>query len=125
MPNSNVEIKFHPWQRDLSRDERQVEDVLDIVDRDAIGQEPTSTMAIRTYEWGNGAILLEFEPKRVDDPALMIKWSLWSVALIGIRGFVEAYPGVDFQFELFVDVPGAHEDVYVGIGQLLMPLAGA
>lgn len=78
------------------------------------------------YEWNNGggSEFIGLEPERVV-PA-MVKppwfvgptWGIWTNALIGINRFRLAYPGLDFQFKVYV-AQGGFEDFNAAFGKLL------
>lgn len=61
-------------------------------------------------------VKVEEKVRRTGDEVLT--WRLWMMAISGLRGFVDAYEGVDFEFEVFVGGEGGVEDVRVGIGRL-------
>ena len=72
----------------------------------------------RKYLWESGEeagdVTLEVTPSRFR-PALT--WGLWTIALTGVVGFVEAYAGLLFAFEITWSPPDRSEE-YWGGGEL-------
>ena len=64
-----------------------------------------------------GGFLLVLHPSAVSPGEETLKWGRWTDALEGMGGHVEACPGYDFSFRLWV-VPdvGTSERYVVGVG---------
>lgn len=73
------------------------------------------------YEWASGTTVLWVVPKtRYTMHERPLRWTLWLMVIRGFRGWLRAYPGLYFGFELFesVETEAEEEEYKIGGGEL-------
>lgn len=129
-PTALVFSGFPPTLRS-QRNETEVEVVIQEALIEACSEKRDGYMNNKLRYWGHesGSVFLGLEPKKVV-PAKVTppwfvgpRWGIWVSALIGINKFRTAYPGLDFEFRIYIE-QGGFDEFYAAFGMLWDPLRG-
>lgn len=60
----------------------------------------TATMPDDGYQMTKGNFLLGVTHSVLTEGERELTWGMWTVVLTGMSGYVQAYPGYDFSFEI-------------------------
>ena len=63
---------------------------------------PWEPMPESGYQSQRGLFLLGVTPSAEVTGEERLTWGIWTDALAGMQGYVEAYPGYDFSFDIWV-----------------------
>ena len=118
-------LKFRKYEHEDGRNETEVGDLLQRAISASIDPRlHNQFMDQHLYTWQDTQTLLGVEayrPVPAEDPPyelVGLTHGIWLSCLIGINQFRLAYPGLYFEFEIYVEIDEIEED-YVGRGGLL------
>ncbi|KAI4095731.1 MAG: hypothetical protein LQ344_001448 [Seirophora lacunosa] len=95
--DSDLAIEFYPLGFIPNRNETLVKDVLRQALYDSLNYRTTAKMPGRGYKMQEREFLLSVSHSAgVGD----LTWGMWTVVLGEMQGYVDAYPGYDYQFEI-------------------------
>ena len=119
----------HFFSRQAPRDQvnteklmkRMIRDSLDPVLRNVTMSTDDSLMhGWKAYDWHEAAVYmsLRIRPSRVrsEEQKVGLTWGTWTNALIGINKFNQAYPGLDFDFDVLIEDKG-YDEFHAAWGQ--------
>ena len=121
MPRSNpkIVVEFVAFELNLERDESQIYEVF----RKAFYDASDPTLRDTAVPEGRHSYIdhdanLEITPVQIQpEQGPFLTWGLWHTALTGINNFRRFYPGLDFEFEVYVS-PIDDVRFYIGDGYL-------
>ncbi|KAL9007602.1 MAG: hypothetical protein Q9173_007167, partial [Seirophora scorigena] len=95
--DSDLAIQFYPLGFIPNRNETLVKDVVRQALYESLNYRTTAKMPGRGYKLQEREFLLSVAHSAgVGD----LTWGMWTVVLEGMQGYVVAYPGYDYQFEI-------------------------
>lgn len=113
-------ILFDHFISDPGSNETEAEEIFQLAIQDARKPEhrPDEIMLLsRVYSFKYGSHALVLVP---EDPGVWLQseltYGLWTTALTGLIDFGRAYPGLNFVYQIHIDVGGKQEDVSLGWG---------
>ena len=119
MPRSNpkIVVEFVYFEFNLERDESQIYEVFRQAFYDASDPNLRDTaVPDRRHLYFYHDADLEMTPEKGEPEQVpFLTWGLWHTALTGINNFRRFYPGLNFEFEIYVDPP-EDDDVGFSIG---------
>lgn len=78
---------------------------------------PQTALSEDGYQLQHGGFLLGVTPSAQIPGEERLTWGMWTKALTGIHGYVEAYPGYDFSFEIWlIPAVGQSQGYVIGAG---------
>ena len=123
MPRSNprIFVEFDAFTFNFERNESQIYEVFRRAFYDA--SDPTlrdTAVSVKRHLYIYYDADLEMTPVKGElEQAPFLTWGLWYTALTGINNFRRFYPGLDFEFEIYVNSPDDdHVGYYIGDGYL-------
>jgi len=80
----------------------------------------SDVMTDKDYTYANAEAVIRSCPEKdeVTEKTQVLTWRNWTIALSGIKNFIGKFRGMDFEFEIYVDVDD-DTDHYVGQGFLV------
>jgi len=120
IPDSSITIRFRSRTYLADRSETDVQTVLEDVIMDSVGYtDRNAVIPEDERDWECGDIVFWLAAERDDpDRGPALTWGLWTTTLRGVRGYIRAYPGVFFSYEVYVGDEGVRDRWLIGFGSL-------
>jgi len=120
VPNSNIQMEFVPLEINRATDNTDVVESFKaaFAQNIFVGRDFEAQMPKRFDAWEAELSSIFVRPvEEIEEFEVFLTYNMWFSALIGVRNFVFAYPGWDFNFEIF-QRKGDSEDHLSGSGGL-------
>lgn len=116
VPDTDITIVFQDWGHE-TRPITEARLTLRDASRECLGHKGTTIMPVGKIEWYWGSTVLEVTPEtqwtKYNKP---LTWGSLLRAIAGFQGWLRAYPGVYFGFELFELVQTEEREMVYAIG---------
>lgn len=120
--NTKIIVKFKNYIQMNNRNETEVAQVLRAATADVFKSGKTPVMPEFDHIWRAGQVDLEVSPQKGKlEQKQALTWTWWHAAITAFREFTKEYPGLCFQYELFVndkDDRGKEDEFWLGEGLL-------
>ncbi|KAL8659928.1 MAG: hypothetical protein Q9202_006883 [Teloschistes flavicans] len=113
IPDTDLGVVFAPLGLIPHRDETAVRKVISDAIHDSIAYRINAKMPGHGYKEQEGGFLLSVSHSAGRSE---LTWGMWTIVLTGINGYVQAYPGYDFQFTIRRYEPADIAGYVVGAG---------
>ena len=107
MSNPPLTLEFESYEYRSNRDEQRIEQVIQLAIIEAAGYDPGALVPQRNLEWRTDGAVLSLQPLAPIPPAPQkdfLTWGSWTSALIGINKFRNAYPHLNCEVAILVDL---------------------
>lgn len=113
IPDTDLGVEFSSLGLIPHRDETAVKKVISDAIHDSIRYRLSAKMPGHGYKEQEGDFLLSVSHSAGQSE---LTWGMWTIVLTGINGYVQAYPGYDFQFTIRKYGPADIAGYVIGAG---------
>ncbi|KAL8639105.1 MAG: hypothetical protein Q9228_003820 [Teloschistes exilis] len=113
IPDTDLGVELFPLGLIPHRDEAVVRKVISDAIHDSINYRINAKISVQGYKKQEDGFLLSVSHSV---GRLEFTWGMWTIVLTGLNGYVQAYPGYDFQFTIRKYLPADIAGYVIGSG---------